>query len=142
MVDLNYSLHEWIKPKFDSYRDKRDIMIQSLNEFIRTHRNSWAKDISWNEPNGGFFIKMSLPFNIDKSDVSECAARYKVMFCPMRHFYLRGGGENEIRLAFSNLSAENIREGIRRLADFLQSKALASTGGLPAQYEYSQLEIN
>jgi DNA-binding transcriptional MocR family regulator len=40
----------------------------------------------------------------------------------MRYFYLDGGGENEIRLTFSNLSLENIENGVKLLADYLQSK--------------------
>jgi (S)-3,5-dihydroxyphenylglycine transaminase len=123
LLDLNCSLYSWSTPKFESYRLKRDTVIKSLHEFIGTHQDSWAREITWNEPDGGFFIKMSLPFPIDMKDVAECAAEYKVMFCPMRYFYLRSGGENEIRLAFSNLSPENIVAGIRQLAAYLRSKA-------------------
>jgi (S)-3,5-dihydroxyphenylglycine transaminase len=45
-----------------------------------------------------------------------------VIFCPMRNFYLDKGGENEIRLTFSNLSLEKIEQGVKQLAAFLKSK--------------------
>ncbi len=127
LIEHGYSLSEYSRPKFDSYRQKRDTMIASLKEYIGAYRQSWAADIRWNEPDGGFFIRRSLPFEVDMSDVTDCAAEFKVMFCPMRYFYLRNGGEKDIRLTFSNLSRVQIETGVRQLAGFLRSK-LAEPG--------------
>jgi (S)-3,5-dihydroxyphenylglycine transaminase len=122
LLSLDSSLSEWNKPKFESYRKKRDTMVAALEESIKMHEKDWAMGISWNVPDGGFFIKMSLPFAVDESNVYECAEGFKVIFCPMRYFYLNHGGEKEIRLTFSNLSLEQIRKGVMRLAGYLKSK--------------------
>ncbi|HYC28970.1 MAG TPA: aminotransferase class I/II-fold pyridoxal phosphate-dependent enzyme, partial [Chitinophagaceae bacterium] len=122
LLHLECSLSEWNRPKFGTYKKKRDQMIASLNKYIGRYRYDWAGNISWNEPDGGFFIKMSLPIEADSASVLECAARYNVIFCPMRYFYLNGGGEREIRLTFSNLSLEQIDAGVSSLAAYLKAK--------------------
>lgn len=120
LLSHNMSMAEWSQPKFDSYRNKRNAMVDSLRTHIGSFAGSWAADIHWNEPDGGFFIKMSLPFTIDQNDVVECACSFGVIFCPMRYFYLNKGGEQEIRLTFSNLNMENIGIGVQRLAAYLR----------------------
>jgi|GEM_PF-98152 len=135
LLDLDCSLHSWCQPKFDSYRERRDKMIGALNRCIKNYQNEWAKGISWNEPDGGFFIKMSLPFEIDDQAVLEAAGKYNIIFCPMRVFYLKKGGENEIRLAFSNLSLNKIEIGVEQLAKFLRSRIVKDKGWAPAVAE-------
>ena len=122
LLNKGCSLSDWSRPKFESYKRKRDHIVKLLNEHIGVYSNDWASDIQWNEPDGGFFIKMSLPFAIDVKEVSACAKSFGVIFCPMRYFYLDGGGENEIRLTFSNLSLAAIEKGIEQLSGYLKSK--------------------
>lgn len=126
LLDLNCSLSEWSKPKLESYKVKRDHMIKCLNTYVKSYEDDWARGIYWNEPEGGFFIKMILPFEIDNNSVIESASEFNVIFCPMRYFYLNSGGENEIRLTFSNLSLDEILLGIKRLALFLQNVSVKS----------------
>ncbi|HTI08342.1 MAG TPA: aminotransferase class I/II-fold pyridoxal phosphate-dependent enzyme [Puia sp.] len=122
LLELDYSLHEWCKQKFESYKAKRDSILSALDHYVEAYRDTWAAGISWNKPDGGFFIKMSLPFEVNNQTVWECVSKFNVIFCPMRYFYLKEGGENEVRLAFSNLSMEEIESGIQRLAAFLKFK--------------------
>lgn len=122
LLEQQYSLSKKSKPKFDSYKRKRDCMVLSLQKYIGPYKNSWAKNIFWNEPDGGFFLKISLPFEVSNESVQESAEKYNVIFCPMRYFYHNNGGKNEIRLTFSNLSLEQIENGVKNLTDFLQSK--------------------
>lgn len=122
LLDMNYSLNELNRSKFKSYKTKRDQMVSSLNKHFRTNDPEWAQDIKWNVPDGGFFIKMSLPFDIDDESVLECAREYGAIFCPMRYFYLDNGGRNEIRLSFSNLSMSDIETGVGNLAGYMRSR--------------------
>ena len=124
LLSNNYSLSEWSKPKFESYKKKRDCMIEALNKYIRAYTEEWAQDIAWNEPDGGFFIKMTVPFEVDIENVFESAKQHNVIFCPMRYFYLNKGGENEIRLTFSNLSLLAIDQGVKKLADYIKAKVV------------------
>jgi (S)-3,5-dihydroxyphenylglycine transaminase len=122
LIDQNFSLNAWNQPKFEMYKNKCDCMIAALDRYIGTYARSWAEGVKWSKPDGGFFIKMSVPFKVDNDTVLESASKFGVIFCPMRYFYLNGGGENEIRLTFSNLSLDQIEEGVKVLADFIQSK--------------------
>lgn len=126
LLDNRYSLSEWNKPKFQSYKLKRDRMIAALDKHIRAFESEWSAGIRWTIPEGGFFLKVSLPFPVDTGSVHDCAAKFGVIFCPMRYFYLNGGGENDMRLTFSNLSLENIDEGVGRLAAYLKARARAN----------------
>jgi (S)-3,5-dihydroxyphenylglycine transaminase len=135
LLSENYTLGDLNKAKYVSYKKKRNKIVDALNEYIRNSGYEWAGDIRWNEPEGGFFIKMVVPFNIDADTVIDCAKRFDVIICPMRNFYLENGGFNEIRLTFSNLSLDEIDTGIKRLALFLNDKITAGTVGVDASIE-------
>lgn len=122
LLGREHSLDAMNEPKYRNYKIKHDKMLSYLDEYIGTGASEWAQGISWNVPDGGFFIKMTLPFEVTIEDVYACADRYRVLFCPMRYFYLKGGGKNEIRLSFSNLLLEEIEQGVKRLAAYLRSR--------------------
>jgi len=121
LLDQNYSLQKWSKPKNESYKAKRNRMLDSLNTYIGAFSGRWAKGIFWNEPDGGFFIKMTVPVEVTFDRVYECAKNFHVILCPMRYFYLGKGGEYELRLTFSNLSLEAIDKGVKQLAAYFKS---------------------
>lgn len=123
LIDLDYSLQKYNEDKFKSYKEKNEVLLAALNEHIGTHRTTWAKDIHWTEPHGGFFIKITVPFEVNESSVIESAERFGIIFSPMRFFYLNEGGEKEIRLTFSNLSLNQITDGIKKLASYFKFKA-------------------
>ena len=118
-----YSLAILNEPKIEGYKCKRDTALNALERYVGVYKESWAKGVSWNEPDGGFFIRVSLPFELADSDVGACAEQYGVIYCPMSHFYLGGGGRNEIRISFSGNSTYDLAAGIERLSLFLRSKA-------------------
>lgn len=78
---------------------------------------------TWNEPTGGFFLKLNVPFAADNAALARSAERYGVLWTPMAYFYPDGGGERELRLSFSALTPERIREGVGRLARFVTAEA-------------------
>lgn len=121
LLDHGYSLQEWSKPKYESYKAKKNKMLDSLNTYIRDFSDSWSEGIYWNEPDGGFFIKMTVPFEVLPENIYECARKYNVIFCPMKYFYLEKGGEFELRLTFSNLSLDTIDAGVKQLASYFRS---------------------
>ncbi len=126
LLDQGCSLSALNRSKFESYKKKRDHMLDALNKYIKAFETEWAQGIRWNVPDGGFFIKLSVPFTVDNDSVSECAEKYGVIFCPMRYFYHKTGGEKELRLSFSNLSLNNIDAGIKQLAAYLKYRSLVS----------------
>ena len=122
LIKNNFSLKNLNQSKIDDLKEKRNQLLASLNEYIQQSENKWAKSISWNIPEGGFFLKINVPFKVDKDEIIRCVEKYKVIITPMSFFYLGKGGENEIRLAFSNVSKEEIITGVKRLSLYFQSK--------------------
>lgn len=124
LIRNKYSLASLNEPKIESYKCKRDVAINALERYIGAYKEGWSKGISWNKPDGGFFISMSFPFELTDSDVSICADQYGVIYCPMSHFYLKGGGRDKIRISFSGNATCDLATGIERLALFLKSKTV------------------
>jgi (S)-3,5-dihydroxyphenylglycine transaminase len=104
--------------------------LRVLLEELRAHFPGTGAP-RWNEPTGGFFLKMTVPFNADNAALTRSAEQYDVLWTPMAYFYPDGGGEREIRLSFSALSADQIRECVARLARFVAAEALLSLPPAP-----------
>jgi 2-aminoadipate transaminase len=112
----------------DLYRRRRDVMLDALSEHL-------PREASWTEPNGGLFIWARLPDYIDTTDLLARALREDVAFVPGRAAYLDGRGGSEMRLNFSGIDEDDIREGVRRIGKIVREQvALYSTltGAQPA----------
>jgi len=110
------------------YRRRRDVMLDALAEHL-------PREASWTEPNGGLFIWARLPDYIDTTDLLARALRENVAFVPGRAAYLDGRGGSEMRLNFSGIGEDDIREGVRRIGKIVREQvALYSTltGAEPA----------
>jgi (S)-3,5-dihydroxyphenylglycine transaminase len=57
-----------------------------------------------------------VPVRADEKLLELSARDYGVLWTPMSFFYLDGGGSHAIRLSCSALAADQIDEGVRRLA--------------------------
>ncbi|MGC0417833.1 PLP-dependent aminotransferase family protein [Embleya sp. AB8] len=79
--------------------------------------------LSWNEPEGGFFAVLDVPFIADEAAMERCARDHGVLWTPMAPFYPAGGGERRLRLSISALSEHRIETGVARLADFIRESA-------------------
>lgn len=112
----NNTLSDHLKELRKYYKENRDAMIEEI-------RRSFPEDerISWTEPNGGLFIWVTLPENVDAELVFEKGLEKNVAFVPGHHFYVNDGGKNTMRLSYSLLSPERIREGINRLGEVLKN---------------------
>ncbi|MFD8594346.1 PLP-dependent aminotransferase family protein [Kitasatospora sp. NPDC059646] len=79
--------------------------------------------VSWNEPEGGFFAVLQVPFTADEAAMERCAREHGVLWTPMAPFYPAGGGERRLRLSISALSGRQIEAGVARLAEFVRAAA-------------------
>lgn len=103
-----------------AYRRQRDLMVARIRELF-------PPGVRCTEPEGGMFLWVTLPEGISAYDVFDAAIREKVAFVPGGPFFATGGGENTMRLNFSNSDEERIDAGMRRLAACLE-KVLAGRG--------------
>lgn len=81
-----------------------------------------GRRVRWNVPAGGFFVVLTVPFEVTDRLLEHSADRYGVLWTPMRHFYLDGGGEHQMRLSCSSLSPEQIEVGLDRLTAFIDDQ--------------------
>ena len=103
------------------YRRRREVMLTALAEHL-------PPEATWTEPNGGLFIWARLPDYIDTTDLLARALRENVAFVPGRAAYLDGRGGSEMRLNFSGVGDDDIREGVRRIGKVVREQvALYST---------------
>jgi 2-aminoadipate transaminase len=70
----------------------------------------------WIEPEGGYFISLTLPENIDGRKLLQNCRSFGIVLTDGKGFFADGRGDNFIRLPFSALTPAEIEEGIRRLA--------------------------
>jgi 2-aminoadipate transaminase len=94
------------------YRERRDVMLEAL-------RNNFPAEATWTEPEGGLFIWATLPDYIDTSDLLAKALRADVAFVPGQAAYVDGRGRHSMRLNFSGVTADEIREGVRRIGEVI-----------------------
>jgi 2-aminoadipate transaminase len=97
------------------YKRKRDIMISALT----TH---FPEECSWTVPNGGMFIWVTLPPNIDTKQLFFEAIKQKVAFVHGDAFHVTQDKQSTMRLNFTNTDDDKIETGIKRLSTILNKK--------------------
>jgi 2-aminoadipate transaminase len=76
----------------------------------------------WTHPRGGLFIWVTLPDYIDTTDLLARALQERVAFVPGRAAFVDGRGGSSMRLNFSGVDVEDIREGIRRIGEVVNEQ--------------------
>ena len=96
----------------EAYKIRRDLMVSMISEHF-------PEEIEFTKPEGGMFLWITLPEKISSLDLFEHAIKENVAFVPGNPFYVNGGGNNTLRLNFSNSDEEQIEIGIKRLANII-----------------------
>jgi len=91
------------------YRERKETMIAALNEHL--------PELSWTNPNGGFYVWVTLPETLDSKAMLPRAVKELVAYTPGTAFFADGSGRRNIRLSFCYPTPDQIRVGIRRLAN-------------------------
>jgi 2-aminoadipate transaminase len=133
---------EYVASLRELYRRRRDAMLDALAEHF-------PREAEWTYPQGGMFLWATLPDYIDTTDLLARALQEKVAFVPGRAAYLDGRGGSSMRLNFSGVGEDDIREGIRRIGkvvreqvglyDTLTGAAQAATEPAPAPEDTAEV---
>jgi 2-aminoadipate transaminase len=99
------------------YGRRRDAMLRSLEAHF-------PEDVHWTRPQGGLFLWVTLPPELDSANLLGRALRQGVAFVPGRPFFPAEGGGSTLRLNFSYCPPPRIEEGIGRLGAVIR-RALA-----------------
>lgn len=108
----------------DMYRARRDAMLAGLEEHM-------LEGTTWTQPDGGFFVWVTLPEGLDSQAMLPRAVTARVAYTPGTAFYADGMGSRNMRLSFCFPTPERILEGTRRLGEVLvQEQEMHRTFGL------------
>lgn len=117
MVLLEYlkmnKLDDHIQKICRTYGARRDVMIDAITEHF-------PEEASFVKPEGGLFLWMTLPNGMSAKDLLPKAIAAKIAYVYGSPFYPNGGGEDTLRLNFSNANDEMIVEGIKRLGKIIK----------------------
>jgi 2-aminoadipate transaminase len=92
-----------------AYGERFDVLDTALREQL-------PASYKWTRPEGGMFLWVTGPAELDALELLKRALVEKVAFVPGRDFFPADGGRNHMRLNFSNSGPDRLREGVRRLA--------------------------
>jgi 2-aminoadipate transaminase len=117
---------DYLRSLNEIYRRRRDTMLDALAEHF-------PHEASWTHPHGGLFIWATLPDYIDTTDLLARALSESVAFVPGRAAYLDGRGGSSMRLNFSGVDSDAIREGVRRIGKVVREQVVlyGTLTGLP-----------
>jgi 2-aminoadipate transaminase len=97
------------------YGNQCQAMLDALAEFF-------PAGVTWNKPEGGMFIWVTLPKHIDGIQLLEEAIAQHVAFVPGAPFYANEPEKNTLRLSFVTVPPEKIRQGVATLAKLIAAK--------------------
>ncbi|WP_273028079.1 PLP-dependent aminotransferase family protein [Massilia timonae] len=94
------------------YGDQCQVMLDAMQEHF-------PAGVSWTKPEGGMFIWVTLPQQIDAMKLLEQSLAARVAFVPGAPFYANDPATNTLRLSFVTVPPERIREGIAVLGKLI-----------------------
>ena len=113
LYDNNFSLKKYCADKVGYCKRNRDVLADIIEKEFDFCDN-------WQKPAGGYFTTVKIPFDPTNELVVEGIEKYGVIVCPMSMFCIDPeNGKNMIRLSFSHMTPEEIREGIGRMKNWI-----------------------
>ena len=94
------------------YGDQCQVMLDAMQEHF-------PAGVSWTKPEGGMFIWVTLPQQVDAMKLLEQSLAARVAFVPGAPFYANNPATNTLRLSFVTVPPERIREGIAVLGKLI-----------------------
>ncbi|MCX2928436.1 PLP-dependent aminotransferase family protein [Streptomyces sp. NEAU-W12] len=108
------------------YREGLDRIVDGL---ARRFPDLSVSGVSWNSPEGGFFVVVQVPFDVTDAVLERSARDHRVLWTPLHHFYNAAAADTGtgvgplrcLRLSCSALGPEDIEEALDRFAAFVRS---------------------
>ncbi|MGD8538282.1 MAG: PLP-dependent aminotransferase family protein [Candidatus Aminicenantes bacterium] len=111
-----YCKNGLLEPHIESlkelYGKRKEVMLDAL-------RSTMPKGVQWTKPRGGFFVWITLPDGFSASDVMQKAEKAGLWILAGDPFFAERPTGPHIRLSYSYVEEEKIREGVQKLATVL-----------------------
>lgn len=99
------------------YREKLEVFLATMEESFPEEMG-----VRWTRPEGGLFLWVTLPEQIDTQELFHDAIKYQVAFVPGNVFFGENPSGNTMRINFSFSTKEQLKEAVRRLADCVRNR--------------------
>ena len=96
------------------YRSRRDAALAAIKEFF-------PPEVEYTRPDGGYFIWLTVPGVNTTEMLLRAMNEEGVAYVPGESFFAEADQSCNIRLSYSQMTEEKIREGMARLAKLLKS---------------------
>ncbi|MDQ4076855.1 MAG: PLP-dependent aminotransferase family protein [Chloroflexota bacterium] len=104
----------WLEEQLESLKALYGPRLEAISQALRTY----LPDAEWIEPDGGFFLSVTLPEGITSETLRAAAKEQGLILSDGRGFFPDPDkGERFLRLPFCALTEEELEEGVRRLAE-------------------------
>lgn len=105
------NLWEHVEEGRNSVKDKRNVLLDALEtEF------SGVEGMHWTRPDGGLFVWIKLPEQVDRTRLGELAAAQGIRYATGQAFHALEQDVPYLRLAFGWIERQDIPTGVRLLA--------------------------
>ena len=111
-IDM-FDLDEHVATIRECYRKRRSVMLETLEKEL-------PECCTFTRPDGGLFAGVVLPEYMDAKQLQMKCLERKVAFVPGGSFFPNGGHENTLRLNYSCMPEDKIREGISALCQTIR----------------------
>jgi 2-aminoadipate transaminase len=105
------------------FQNARKYYSEKLNFFLEAMEENFPEEmgVRWTQPEGGLFLWITVPEEINTLDLFYMAIDEKVAFVPGEVFYPEGLKKyNSMRINFSFPTKEEIVEGVKRLSSVIK----------------------
>jgi len=109
LTEMNFSRH--IEKCIKYYRKKLEVFLTTMDECFPEEMG-----VTWTKPEGGLFLWVTVPEQIDTKELFYEAIKFKVAFVPGEVFYGENPSKNHMRINFSYASEKQLEEAVKRLS--------------------------
>lgn len=120
LIEAGHRLRPANEPQAAAYRRNLVSMLAGLDR--RLGVPPLAGRVSWNTPEGGFFLVLDVPCVVDDALLETAARDYGVLFTPMTYFLRDDRSAGRMRLSFSRLTPDELETGLDRLTALLTDR--------------------
>jgi len=103
-----------IQQNIKYYRAKRDFMLARMDRYF-------PDEVTWTRPQGGFFIFVKIPGDMDAADLFQQAVKKNVAFVTGQPFFVDGSGHNTLRLSYAQAGLEDIEFAIHTIGNLIKA---------------------
>ncbi len=106
------NLWEHIEEGRQAVKEKRNVLLDALEGEFGS-----VPGMSWTQPDGGLFVWIKLPEEVDRARLQELATARGITYATGQAFHALNEDVAYLRLAFGWIEKDEIADGVRALAD-------------------------